>query len=426
MRGGSCTPAHRGGCIFLFVCRNGILWEAQIITPHHPWDPLVKTPFFFWISCLGLTLFLIAAPARALDDAHWVKADQAIQRGIAYLRSVQADDGSWTPMPGPAVTAMALMAMLDQPDMDPTDPAVAKALDYILAMQHDDGGIYDAILPNYNTAICLSALSRVADRPGMEQIIDKAQQFLVGLQWNGQPDPHGQDVNEAHPYFGGAGYGRHGRPDMSNTAIMIQGLHDSGLDCNQPVYQRALVFIQRCQGLDTNPAITPDGGFIYATSINQNLIGVGESKASPKRMDQAKQGIPVSGLRTYGSMTYAGFKSYLYANLAHDDPRVTQAYQWIQNHYALDRNPGMPDDMAQQGHFYYFMTFAKALQAWGSTNIDTPHAGSRDWANDLVDQVTAMQHEDGSWSNPSPRWMEDDPALATCFALIALNAACDR
>ncbi len=380
------------------------------------------------IGCLAATF--ISMPSNALDDAHWAKADDAIQRGIAYLRSTQADDGSWTNRPGPAITAMAVMVMLDQPDIDATDPTVARAIDYILSMQQPDGGIYNGILPNYNTAISLSALSRVSNRPDVAEAIRKAQPFLIGLQWNGQEDPHGRVVDESHPYFGGAGYGRNGRPDLSNTSFMLQGLYDSGLDCNDPAFQRAVAFITRCQGVAGNDLfaeqINQDGGFIYSTSINKDLIGVPESKANPEEMDEAKQGKPVSNLRTYGSMTYSGFKSYLYANLQRDDPRVVAAREWISQNYALDRNPGMPEGVHLQGHFYYFMAFGKALRAWGATYVDTHQGGQRDWANDLIAQITSMQRSDGSWSNPEPRWMESDANLATCYALIALNAACGR
>src|SRR5690606_20643131 len=173
--------------------------------------------------------------------------------------------------------------------------------------------------------------------------------------------------------------------------------------CDDPAFQRALVFIQRCQGIKSNTEfgdkIVNDGGFIYATSIDKDHVGVPQSMASPEMIDEAKAGRPVSGLRTYGSMTYAGFKSYLYAQLDRDDPRVVEAFNWIRRNYTLDVNPGMPEAAAQQGLYYYYMTFARALRAWGSTTIDTTDGGRRDWANDLIDALVQRQREDGSWIN---------------------------
>lgn len=382
----------------------------------------------------GFTAVVLAAwcmslpqPATALDDAHWAKANDAINQGIAYLQSTQGDDGSWSPQPGPAVTAMILGVMLDRTDIATNNPAVKKALDYVLSQCQADGGIHDGILENYNTAICLAALAKVHDRPGVGEVIQRAQKYLGQLQWSETSGPQDATVQRDHPYYGGAGYGKHGRPDMSNTQMMLEGLYESGMDCNDPIFQRALVFITRCQGTASNELfkdkIIQDGGFIYATSINKDLVGVPQSMASPDLIDAAKRGEAVNGLRTYGSMTYAGFKSYLYANLDRDDPRVTDAYDWIRHHFTVKHNPGMPDAGRMQGYYYYLMTFSRALDAWGASTITASDDVAHDWANELIDQLARLQRPDGSWVNESDRWMESDPNLATAYALIALTHA---
>jgi Prenyltransferase and squalene oxidase repeat len=366
-------------------------------------------------------------PALAIDAEHDATARAAIERGVAYLRSTQNEDGSWSPKPGPAVTAMAVTVMIDSGLVPPDDPQVEKGLAYILANVREDGGIHSGILANYNTAICLSALDLVRDRPGMEDIIRNAQDFLRGIQWDGQADAQGNEVDEAHPFFGGAGYGKHGRPDLSNTQIMLQGLYDSGLDCKDPAFVRAITFISRLQGIESNDRfadlIEPDGGFIYSTSVNKDLVGVPQSMASPEMVDEALAGRPVSGLRTYGSMTYAGFKSYLYAQLDRDDPRVIEALDWITRNYTLEENPGLPEPIRLHGLYYYYMTFARALDAFGETTIQTADGVRHDWANDLVGTLASRQLEDGSWTNTADRWMEGDANLVTCYALIALEAA---
>ncbi len=381
-----------------------------------------------WLcAVLSLVLCVTVSPCQAVDDAHWAKADEAMKRGIAYLRGTQNDDGSWSPQAGPAVTAMVLTVLLDHPDTPTADPMVQKALEYVLSKRQPDGGIYDEILANYNTSICLAALSRVNDIPEAAEAITKAQQFLRGLQWSDQSGPKGDPVDRAHAFYGGAGYGKHGRPDMSNTQIMLDGLYESGMDCNDPIFKRAMVFITRCQGTAANTAfgdqIVQDGGFIYATSVNKDLVGVPQSMANPEMIDEAKAGRPVSGLRTYGSMTYAGFKSYLYAQLDRDDPRVVEAYQWIRRNYTVDHNPGLPGSMKLQGYYYYLMTFSKALNAWGADTIQTTDGQKRIWAHDLIDQLSTRQNQDGSWVNEADRWMESDPGLVTAYALIALTHA---
>jgi squalene-hopene/tetraprenyl-beta-curcumene cyclase len=394
-----------------------------------------------------LALSLIAsltAPAAALDDAHWRKANESIEQGIAYLRTTQNDNGSWSPRVGPAVTALAVQVMLDRPQISADDPAVAKGIDYILSKTKPSGAIHDGILKNYNTAICLSALSRVDGDPSVARVVKKAQSYLKSLQWSEVASPGGESVEGDHPYYGGAGYGHGGRPDMSNTNLMLQALHDSGVSCDDPAFRRAVKFISRTQGVPENEMlgdkIQQDGGFIYSTTINADMPGVPESKANPKLMDKAvkmqKAGEDietireaVTDLRTYGSITYAGLKSYIYAmpaQLTRDDPRVQAAMKWVKNNYTLKHNPGMPESAKHQGQYYYYMTFARALNAWGSATITTADGQSRDWGNDLVDALAKRQREDGAWvNNKASRWMEDNPDLVTAYSLIALENAID-
>lgn len=393
-----------------------------------------RSLFPMCVMLLGLSMTMTPQPAAALDQAHRAKAEAAIERGIEYLRSNQAEDGSWSPKPGPAVTALAATVMLDRPEIGTEDPHVVKAVDYILSKRRDDGGIHDGVLANYNTSISIAALARMNDNPDAAEAVQRGQAFLRGLQWNAQKvhDDGGEgdnapQVDESHPFYGGAGYGGSGRPDMSNTQIMLQGLYESGMDCNDPIFQRAVTFINRCQGHESNEMfgdkIINDGGFIYATSINKELVGTPESKANPELMDEALKGAPVSGLRTYGSMTYAGFKSYLYAQMDRDDPRVVAAHDWISRNWTLDRNPGMPDKIQDHGLFYMYMTIGRAMRAWGSTTLETPDGTQHDWANELIDAVVARQRDDGSWVNDADRWMEGDPNLVTAYSLIALQNA---
>ena len=69
--------------------------------------------------------------------------------------------------------------------------------------------------------------------------------------------------------------------------------------------------------------------------------------------------LPNGGLRSYASMTYAGLKSMIHAGVGPDDPRVKAAVEWLRKHYSLDENPGM----GKSGLYYYYHTFAKALDA---------------------------------------------------------------
>ncbi len=373
-------------------------------------------------------------PGGPIDDEHLQLARRTIDRAIAYLRTQQDEvTGGWS-IPAeqgrphlPGITALVLNGLLMEPTIDDADPAVARGVEYLLSHRQSDGGIYDRILPNYNTALALSALARVK-RPDVQNAIRPARDYLRSIQWDGQLDPAGREVMASHAFYGGAGYGSGSRPDNSNLAFMLQGMHDSGLDSSDPAFQRALVFLQRTQMLDRvsdmpYAAASSQGGFIYATSPDMEHIGHGESKAG--MIDESlDDGTVVSRLRCYGSMTYAGFKSYLYAGLTRDDPRVVAAHDWLRRHYTLDENPGL----GMQGYYYYLVTMSRALDAWGEETITPLRADGlpgepRRWANDLIAKIASLQRPDGSFVNEADRWMEGDTVLVTAYALLALQHA---
>ena len=168
------------------------------------------------------------------------------------------------------------------------------------------------------------------------------------------------------------------------------------------------MFVSRCQNLETEHNTTPfasknpDGGFYYTIAAG------GSSQAGET---------PEGGLRSYGSMTYAGLKSMIYAGVQPDDPRVTAARKWIAKHYDLDSNPGM----AGQGLYYYYHTFAKALDAFGDDELVDADGKRHDWRSELIAALISRQRPDGSWLNDETRWLEGDPALVTGYALLTLD-----
>ena len=126
---------------------------------------------------------------------------------------------------------------------------------------------------------------------------------------------------------------------------------------------------------------------------------------------------PNGGLRSYGSMSYSGFKSMIYAGLKEDDPRVKAAVTWIGKHYSVTSNPGMED----AGLYYYYHIFAKALDALGEDFIEDANGVKHDWRRELTEELARRQKENGLWANANTRWMEGDPNLATSMALLALS-----
>jgi squalene-hopene/tetraprenyl-beta-curcumene cyclase len=96
---------------------------------------------------------------------------------------------------------------------------------------------------------------------------------------------------------------------------------------------------------------------------------------------------------------------------------VQAATKWIRQHYTVAENPGMGAD----GLFYYYHTFAKALDAVGENEFVDADGKSHDWRRELAEHLFSLQKSDGSWVNSSERWLEADPNLVTAYSLLALS-----
>lgn len=373
-----------------------------------------RRPIHWMVGVLALILTGSSWTVLASDVESRARGRQAIQKGLSYLLVGQGEDGGWQAFgrSHPAITALAVKALAQDAAYGPRHPAVRRGVTFLLRSVQADGGIYvdGEGMPNYHTSVALMALAAVKD-PAQEETVANAVRFLKKIQWD---EDEGYAPDSA--WYGGQGYGRSKRPDLSNTQLMLDALKDSGLPLDDPVYKKALAFVSRCQMLsETNDRPFAkgggDGGFIYAP------VGDGESKAGVETVDGAPR------LRSYGSMTYAGFKSMLYAGLSRDDLRVRKAYDWIRRHYSLDANPNMPTAQAHEGLYYYFHTFARALHAWGEPKLTDETGRTHDWRADLCDKLAELQHEDGSWTNEADRWYEGNPHLVTAYAVLALQTA---
>ncbi|MBO5437097.1 MAG: hypothetical protein J6A23_05500, partial [Thermoguttaceae bacterium] len=129
------------------------------------------------------------------------------------------------------------------------------------------------------------------------------------------------------------------------------------------------------------------------------------------------KGLVKSSLSTYGSMTYTGFKSLIYAGLTKEDKRVQTALAWLTDRYSVTENPGQ----GEAGLFYYYIAMSRALTAYGVDTFADANGTVHDWRAEIVEQLLARQQEDGSWVNTNRRWMENNPVLVTGYALMVLG-----
>lgn len=377
---------------------------------------------------------LVSGAASRATTRRLARATQA--RAIAYLRTTQDTGGGWSVNPEgpdfPGITGLIGTGMLMDPRVDARDPAVRAAVDYVLSFVKPDGTIHDGVLPTYNTAICVSFLSRVGT-PEAAAAVERGVGVLRRMQWGAfdpsqDPSPEApgwtEPIGEDHPFYGGLGYGTHGRPDASNTQMFVQAMRDAGVSTDDPAYARALVFLRRVQMDDRVNEMayaegSRQGGFVYATVPDAESVDSVPGRAPGQSQAGEMEELLTDGtvrprLRAYGSMTYAGFKSLLYADLPADDQRVVSALGWIETNFTVGENFGL----GQQGRYYGLSAMGRALSAWGADEI-----GGRDWRDAIVRAVAGLQEPDGGMGVVHERWMEGDRDLITGYALISVGEA---
>ena len=342
--------------------------------------------------------------------------ERSLDLGLNWLNKEQnRSSGNWGIEEYPALTGLAVRSFLGHPS-----PQVLKkyaktlegGLGFIRSKVQSDGGIYGKGLASYNTSICLMALMQHKDQQD-EAIIQAARKFLINQQ--SDFDNKGESDNV---FDGGVGYGsRWAHSDLSNTHLAMEALfyakktyqskEGEGVDLD---WDAAITFVSKCQNLpSTNKEKWVSdhqddrGGFVYFP---------GSSMAGERQNTNGS-----IALRSYGSMSYAGLLSFIYAEMDSQDPRVLAVKEWLTKHYTIKENPGM----GPQGLFYYYHTMAKALTLSGITTISDEQGVSKDWRKELVLHLLNLQSKDGSWINDNGRWWEKDPVLVTSYALLTLE-----
>ena len=336
-----------------------------------------------------------------------------LARAAGYLWSQQAGDGGWHShtygllRSGQALTPFVLDALLQVPEE--VYPLPKSKLDRGLAfirshtqpdgaLGMDDPGIPD--YPNYSTALAVSTLCR-ARRAGSDALLPRMLSYLRGQQFTEQNGWHPAD-----PVYGawGMGGGRRtppdtGHVDLSMTRYVLEAFRAAGVPVSDPLFLHARIFVQHCQNFESNHAGL-DGGFFFSTT----------------EPDINKAGQDGERFRSYGTTTADGILALLATGTARDDPRVAAAQKWLTAHHRDMEVPGFVGDAYQRwprGLAFYYS--AAGTQAFRALDLD---AGPS-----VADGLRRTQRSDGSWSNPENLVKEDDPLIATAFAVRALLAS---
>ncbi len=370
-----------------------------------------------WIAMMLAAGIGTAAAAGELPADVQAEARAAMARGSQWLAAQQQPDGYWALPDSPALTGLAMWA-LQKTDPETHAGSINRAMVFILTSVQEDGSIWrqpsvqrrGGGLANYNTAVCMAALHALG-RPELVPVIQNARTFLAKMQYLGS------DI-----YRGGMGYDAEtdrAYADLSNSYMAyeamrltqdVEDLRAAGeprADLDWSAAQEFLAQIQNLSSVNTNYWVSESdadrGGFAYSP-------GSGASTTNEEGRVT---------LRSYGSMTYAGLLSLIYADVDPDDERVTSALDWAVRHWSLEENPGMD----QEGLYYFFKVLTKSLKASGADDLRLPDGSLVNWRADVVRKLIALQRPDGFWVNDNNRWWEADPNLVTSYTLLALAAA---
>jgi squalene-hopene/tetraprenyl-beta-curcumene cyclase len=329
--------------------------------------------------------------------------DDSLSKGVDYLLKTQNEDGSWGKKPQPAVAALCALALHNAPTSNTAarDEAVDAAMAFVLShVDEEDGAIRGEaprILffklspwPVYTTSISLVALAEI-NKPEYLPVMKAAREYLKSMQ-SAAPDS---------PTAGGFGYDQRKRPDMSNTNWTLEALYltrhlddepfgtASSRESSKKVWKQANEFLKNMQAPPDSEG-EHAGGFAYKHK---------------------------SEIVATGTMTYAGLKSMIYAEVDDQDPRVRGALKWIGRNYTFEEVPGAK----MRGYFYYIQTMTKALGAANVDNVPLEGGKTANWRQDAAGHLISLQRTDGSWYNPDGKYLESLPELVTAYAMISLK-----
>jgi hypothetical protein len=332
--------------------------------------------------------------AAALAAAGCSRGDSRLPKAARYLWAQQAEDGGWHSRTygllrsGQSLTPFVLDALLDVPEGVVARPAgaVDRAIEFIRRNVNAEGllGLMDSTAvdyPNYATGLAVRALARVKTGSAATILATlitglRAQQFTGQNGWHREDAPYGA--------WGMGGQRRTppdaGHVDLAMTRYVLEGLAVAGIRPPDTALADALVYLDRCQN--------PDGGFFFSTV----------------EADINKAGEDAGRFRSYGSTTADGVLALRAAGVAADDPRLVRAKKWLRDHHRFDRVPGFEGTVRE--------TWAEGLRFY--------YAGAISSAMPELSVLLPLQRADGSWANTNNIVKEDDPLIATAFAIRAI------
>lgn len=322
---------------------------------------------------------------------------KSLVRAVDFLKS-QRNGENWSSHPG--ITALCVLGILESPiPENEKRELTGHSLGYLSGLQAEDGSISgnEKSTANYSTAFALMAMSASGDK-AFGKAKEKARAYLEKIQTD-----EGEGCAKDGISYGGMGYNGNGRPDLNNLQVAMEALSAAGAESGDPAVKKALVFVNRCQATEENDLMpnVQDGSFAYGPALL--------SYANDAGAESLKS----------GSLAISGLKCLLLCKPGQDDPRVKLALSWLERNFSLDENPGT----GRAGLYFYYFNLSRTLRLMNLRELHGSGGDSVKWPEELAIRLLRKQRGDGSWVNTNAKYMENNPVLATAYALCAMGAA---
>ncbi len=326
----------------------------------------------FSLFCFSGLPSASAEPARGAENVNFVEITPELRKsvvaGLAYLASVQNDDGSFGGSRYGAhvgITSLAVIAFLADghvPGRGKYGDVVAKGLDFVLAHCTQSGLIAANTShgPMYGHGFATLLLGEVYGMTGDERIREpllKAVKLIVNTQnheggWRYQPVPYDADSS------------------VTICQIMaLRSARNAGLSVPKETIDKAIEYIEKCQEKS-------DGGFRYTLSSS--------GSAFPR--------------------SAAGVAALYYAGV-YEGPEIEKGLAYL-------KKTGMPGGDGRAGaggHYFYGQYYAvQAMYLAGGDHWAT-------WFPAIREELISRQQGDGHWAAPHGE------AYGTAMSLIVLQ-----
>jgi hypothetical protein len=260
--------------------------------------------------------------------------------------------------------------------------------------------------PTYAAAQALSASQKLR-KSGLKGLAEADEATLASYLIQAQLDER-RDFKPDSPHYGGWDLlgtqlvkGLTTETNVSLAVYALEALAEQkspgAIDCRK----KALAWTLKAQNLPG------DGGFAF--SGNKDSLA---NKAYWLDKEHAKP-------RSYGSATCDGLRCLLLAGEKKASEPVKAAIAWLEKHPAAKLVTGFEEVKEDTGwpeglRFYYYAGVAECMRYCSETFQKAVTA-------DLLESLAKQQLKDGYWQNESARMREDDPLIATSFAMVALS-----